>query len=192
MRLNRSTAASAAVVGLLLASGADAHVFGEHAGGFAAGAAHPFTGLDHLLAMIAIGMWSAQGDARSAWAVAVSFVAAMAAGSALALGGFALPHVEAGIAASVLVLGLIVALAVRLPLLAGVALSGAFALFHGYAHGAELPAMGSPFAYAVGFLLATAALIATGYAVGRTLNARLLRLAGLCVAAAGAAFLATA
>jgi len=192
MRLNRSTAASAAVVGLLLASGADAHVFGEHAGGFAAGAAHPFTGLDHLLAMIAIGMWSAQGDVRSAWAIAVSFVAAMAAGDALALGGFALPHVEAGIAASVLVLGLIVALAVRLPLLAGVALSGAFALFHGYVHGAELPAMGSPFAYAAGFLLATAALIATGHAVGRLLNVRRLRFAGLCVAAAGAAFLATA
>jgi urease accessory protein len=192
MRLNRSTAASAAVVALLLASGAEAHVFGEHAGGFAAGAAHPFTGLDHLLAMIAIGMWSAQGDVRPAWAIAVSFVAAMAAGSVLALGGFALPHVEAGIAASVLVLGLIVALAVRLPLLAGVALSGAFALVHGYAHGAELPAMGSPFAYAAGFLLATAALIATGCAVGRMLNVRLLRFSGLCVAAAGAAFLATA
>ena len=192
MRLNRSTAASAVVVGLLLASGADAHVFGEHAGGFATGTAHPFTGLDHLLAMIAIGMWAAQGDARSAWAVAVSFVAAMAAGSALALGGFALPHVEAGIAASVLVLGLVVALAVRLPLLAGVVLSGAFALVHGCAHGAELPAMGSPLAYAAGFLLATAALIATGYAVGRMLNVRPLRFAGLCVAAAGAAFLATA
>jgi urease accessory protein len=192
MKVNRSTAASAAVAGLLLASGAEAHVFGEHAGGFAAGVAHPFTGLDHLLAMIAVGMWAAQGGARSAWGVAPSFVAAMAAGSALALGGFALPHVEAGIASSVLVLGLFVALAVRLPLLAGVSLSGAFALFHGYAHGAELPAMVSPFTYAVGFLLATAALIAGGCAVGRMLNVRLLRFAGLCVAAAGAAFLATA
>ena len=192
MGLYRSTAASAAVVGLLLASGADAHVFGEHAGGIYAGTAHPFTGLDHLLATIAIGMWAAQGNVRSARAVAVSFVAAMAAGSVLALGGFALPHVEAGVAASVLVLGLFVALAVRLPLVAGVALSGAFALFHGYAHGAELPNMGSPFAYAVGFLLATALLTATGCTAGRMLNARLLRVAGLCVAAAGAAFLATA
>jgi urease accessory protein len=116
----------------------------------------------------------------------------MAAGSALAIGGVALPQAETGIAASVLALGLLVAMAVRLPLAAGVALSGAFALFHGYAHGMALPAMASPLAYALGFLLATAALIAAGYGAGTIVAVRPVRFAGLCVAAAGAALLAAA
>jgi urease accessory protein len=191
MRLNRSIAASVAVAGILVASGADAHVFGEHAGGFGVGFAHPFGGLDHVLAMIAIGVWAAQFGARTNWAMPLSFLAAMVAGGALAIADLPLPHVDAGIAASVLMLGLLIAIAIRLPVAVGALLSAAFALWHGYAHGAEMPAMISPAGYALGFLLATSALIGIGLVVGRTLGGRSVRLAGLGVAAAGAALLAT-
>ena len=189
MRLMLKSATALIAAGLLCASGADAHIVGEHAGGFAAGAAHPFLGLDHVLAMLAIGLWTAQAGARRSWAIPPSFLIAMAAGGALALSGFAMPHVEAGIAASVLILGLIVAAALRLPASAGAAVAGIFALLHGYAHGAELPIMVAPAAYAAGFLAATVVLIASGYAVGRLLGNRLVRIAGLCVAVTGAAML---
>ena len=191
MKQNRTLAAIVAVTGLLCASGAAAHGFGEHAHGFAAGIAHPFTGLDHLLAMLAVGLWAAQLDTRAARSVVVAFLVAMAAGSVLAVAGVPLPHVEFGIAASVLVLGLVIAVALRLPLSASVALSAAFALFHGYAHGAELPLMLAPAACAAGFLLATAALIGTGCIAGRMLAIRPVRMAGLCVAVTGVALLAT-
>ena len=190
MRLTLKSVATIAAIGLLSASGADAHVFGEHAGGFVAGAAHPFSGLDHVLAMVAVGLWAAQSGARAPWAIPLAFLAAMGAGSAVALAGFALPHVEAGIAASVLVLGLVVAAALRLPVSAGAAVAGMFAAFHGYAHGAEFPAMVAPVTYAAGFLIATAALIGAGYASGRRLGSRAVRFAGVCVAVTGAAMLA--
>ena len=110
-------------------------------------------------------------------------------GALIAIAGIPLPSVEPGVAASVLALGLLVAFAIRLPLAAGMTLAGVFALFHGHAHGTELPAMVSPWIYAAGFLVATAVLHASGIAAARVLDAKRLRIAGACVAVAGAAFL---
>jgi urease accessory protein len=113
----------------------------------------------------------------------------MGGGALIAIGGIPLPSVESGVAASVLALGLLVAFAIRLPLAAGMALTGAFAIFHGHAHATELPAMVSPWIYAGGFLAATGLLHVSGIAAARALDANRLRIAGACVALAGAAFL---
>lgn len=189
MRLQSSFATSTAVLGLLISSSAAAHHLND-SGAMLAGIAHPFLGLDHVLAMLAVGLWAAQIGGRALWAVPVSFVTMMGGGGLLAVAGIALPAVEAGIAASVLVLGLFVTFAVRLPLVAGAALTGAFALFHGHSHGAELPAMASPLAYAVGFLVATGLLHITGVVAGRALNMCRLQAAGACITIAGAALVA--
>ncbi|HLB79047.1 MAG TPA: HupE/UreJ family protein, partial [Dongiaceae bacterium] len=139
-------ALAVAVVAALLSvsSAALAHTFGAAGAGFTAGLMHPFGGLDHLLAMLAVGLWAAQQRGRAAWALSGAFVVAMAAGAALALAGVALPAVEAGLAASVLVVGLVVAAALRPSPAAAGALAGLFALWHGHAHGGELPMAASP------------------------------------------------
>jgi len=147
----------------------------------AAGFVHPFTGLDHLLAMLAVGLWAAQLGGRWIWAVPLAFVGSMALGGALGFAGVKLPLVEPTIAASVLVLGLLVALRVRLRW-SGLAVVGAFAVFHGIAHAAEMPAEASTLFYAVGFVLATALLHAAGVALGMLPRARW---AGVPVALAG-------
>lgn len=188
MNIRQQLGTVAALVAALASPWAIAHGVHESTGGFGAGLAHPFLGLDHVLAMLTVGLWAAQTGGRALWAVPATFMATMAAGSALALSGFALPEVEIVVALSVLTLGLLVAFAVRMPLPIGVALTGAFALFHGYAHGSELPALASPVTYAVGFLLATALLHVSGVASGLALDrvhVRRLRLAGACVSAAG-------
>ena len=187
MRPQSSVPTILAVVGLLLAQSVGAHVIGD-SGGWSSGFTHPFLGADHVLAMLAVGFWAAQTGGRAQWAVPAAFIVMMGGGGLLGILGFPLPAVEAGVAASVLALGLLVALAVRLPLAAGMALAGGFALFHGHSHGTELPAMASPFAYAGGFLLATALMLASGVVAGRALGAKFLRVAGVCVAVAGAAF----
>jgi len=189
MRLQSALATSAAVTGLLISSSAAAHHISD-TGAMLAGVAHPFLGLDHVLAMLAVGLWAAQIGGRALWAVPLAFVAMMGGGGLLAIAGIALPVVEAGIAASVLVLGLFVTLAVRLPLAAGMALTGTFALFHGHSHGVELPAMASPLAYAMGFLVATGLLHLMGVVAGRALNMRRLQVAGACITIAGAALVA--
>jgi urease accessory protein len=147
----------------------------------AAGFVHPFTGLDHLLAMLAVGLWAAQLGGRWTWAVPLAFVGSMALGGALGFTGLELPLVEPMIAASVLVLGLVVALRVRLRWSA-LALVGAFAVFHGIAHAAEMPREVSRLVYACGFVLATALLHAAGVALGMLPRARW---AGVPVALAG-------
>ena len=172
----------AALILLLLPGAALAHPSD------AAGFVHPFLGLDHLLAMLAVGVWAAQLGGRWVWAVPFAFVSAMAAGGALAFAGIALPIVEPAIAASVLVLGLVVALRVRLGASA-LPLAGLFALFHGAAHAAEIPADASPVVYAAGLLLATALLHAAGIALGMLPRSRV---AGIPVALAGAWLLAAA
>ena len=180
------------VIGLAavsLASAAQAHTLGAHGAGFAAGLAHPFTGLDHLLAMMAVGLWAAQLGGRARWAVPLAFLGAMAAGAGLALAGVALPLVEAGVASSVLALGLLIAFAARLPTAAGAILVGAFAVFHGHAHGNELPQAASEALYAMGFLLATGALHAVGLGSGALMHRGLkpvwLQAIGGGIAAAG-------
>lgn len=186
MRSRSVLLACVATAVMLVPCSAWAHILNE-GGGWAAGLAHPFHGADHLLAMLAVGFWAAQMGGRALLAVPLTFVALMGGGAVVATAGVPLPSVESGVAASVLALGLLVAFAIRLPLAAGMALTGAFAIFHGHAHGSELPAMASPWVYAAGFLLATGLLHATGIAAARILDAGRLRIAGACVALAGAA-----
>src|SRR5438552_13637461 len=124
-------------IALWLPSWAYAHVGPGGSSGFLRGFSHPLTGLDHIVAMVAVGLWAAQRGGRSIWLVPVTFVIVMALGGVLGAAGIALPWVERGIIASVLVLGVLIAAAVRLPLAAATLLVGLFALFHGHAHGAE-------------------------------------------------------
>jgi urease accessory protein len=161
--------------------------------GLIAGISHPVGGLDHLLAMLAVGLWAAQQQGAARWALPVTFVGTMLLGGLLGFEGLNLPALENGIAASVLALGLAVALAIRPPLFVAAAATAMFALFHGVAHGLELPEMSSPWAYAIGFVAATAALHAAGYGVVRLLPraaAPLVRIAGAASAAAGVWLLA--
>lgn len=161
---------------------------GHEHGGLAAGLMHPVSGFDHLLAMLSVGLWSAlsaKGDGWRLWSAPAAFVTAMLAGAAAGYAGLPLPLVETGIAASVVLLGLMVMTRVELPALAGAALVALFALFHGHAHGAE--AVGNIGAYMAGFALVTAALHVGGIALGRALMdaRRATTLAGGLIAAAG-------
>lgn len=142
-----------------------------HAGhGFADGLAHPLLGTDHVLAMLAVGLWAAQLGARAFWCVPLAFVVCTLLGSALALGGIQLPMVESGILASVVVLGLLVAVAARVPTLVAALGVGLFAILHGHAHAAGLTAGTAPVAYLVAFALATAFLQGIGLALGTCLS----------------------
>lgn len=176
---------------LLLPAAASAHPAHEAGGGLAAGLLHPLLGADHLLAMLAVGLWAAQLGGAARWRVPASFVALMAAGAGLAAAGIAPPQLEAGIAASLMVLGMLVAAAGRLPLWAAMSCAGSFAVFHGAAHAAELPPSAAPLAYALGFLAATALLHAAGIGLGAWSLQRwgmIARLAGAATATAGLAY----
>lgn len=194
----RSLAVLAAALGAaaLAPATAFAHTGAGHLGGFAAGVAHPLFGLDHLLAMVGVGLWAARlgraGRASALWAVPLAFLAAMVLGGVAAVAGLALPAAELGIAGSVVLLGLLVAASSRfsslVPTGAATALVAAFALFHGHAHGLEMPAAAHPLAYGGGFLAATAALHGLGVALGLAavrVELRVLRLAGAAMALAG-------
>lgn len=162
---------------------------GHDTSGMLAGIAHPVTGLDHLLAMLAVGLWAAQQKGALRRALPVTFVGTMLLGGLLGFEGLELPFMETGIAASVLALGLLVAVAVRPPVWLAVGLTALFAMAHGVAHGLELPELASPWGYAVGFVAATALLHAAGYALVRALPvaaAPLVRIAGAASAGAGA------
>src|SRR5258708_21754085 len=126
--------ALAFVVAVAAGSDAAAHTFGAHGAGFAQGIAHPLGGIDHLLAMVAVGLWAAQLGGRALWAVPAAFVAMMAVGGVAGMLGAALPLVEFGISGSLVVLGVLVALAARLPVAVSAVLVGLLALFHGHAH----------------------------------------------------------
>jgi urease accessory protein len=157
--------------------------------GFTSGMIHPMTGLDHILAMVAVGMWAAQLGGRRLWALPAAFLCLMSAGGLIGMAGFHFPMIEAGILASVLVLGLLIAGAVRLPMWSSLALVGLFAFCHGHAHGSELPAGASGLTYGVGFVLSTALLhlagIGLGLAVQKKLPAAAFRFAGATIAIAG-------
>ncbi|HEY8900985.1 MAG TPA: HupE/UreJ family protein [Chthoniobacterales bacterium] len=187
----KKTALPLATFAALLALPTVAHAHPGHglAQGFAPGFSHPLIGLDHQLAMVAIGLWAAQAGGRAMWAVPATFVGVMALGGALGMMQVPVPFIEPGIAASVLILGLLIAFAVRMPLAAAVPLVGLFAIFHGHAHGAEMPENASGAAYAVGFMLATAALhgvgIGLGMAIQRFTAAPVIRFAGAAIAVAG-------
>lgn len=134
--------------------------------GFMHGFLHPMTGLDHILAMVTVGILAYQIGGRALWMVPTAFVAVMAAGGLLGVAGVSFYFVEPGIAASVVVLGAIVALALKPPVAVAMALVALFAVFHGYAHGIEAPLDGSFAAYGAGFMVATALLHAAGIALG--------------------------
>lgn len=183
-------AAGVAVLGFLAAGGAEAHVFGAWGGGLGEGFSHPMGGLDHVLAMAAAGLWAARMGGRAVWALPAAFLSMMAAGGLFGGAGIPLPWVEAGVAASVVVLGAAAAWAPRWPVAAGLGLAGLFALYHGHAHGAEIPQTAAPALYAFGFLAATALLHGVGIALGQLaasslIGAKLLRGMGAAVAAAG-------
>jgi len=174
---------------LLVPSLAFAHGAHGEATGLVHGLLHPLGGLDHLLAMLAVGFWAAQMGGRAFWAVPATFVGVMILGGLLGFSGLPLPAVEQGITASVLVLGLLIGIALPMPLPYSMLLVGVFALFHGYAHGAEMPATLGAGAYVLGFALATAALHLLGMGLGRLLHAlhrpEMARVAGGAVALGG-------
>lgn len=167
--------------------------------GFVHGFMHPVTGLDHVLAMVTVGILAWQMGGRAIWLLPVSFVSLMAVGGALGMGGFDLPYVETGIALSVVVLGAAVAMGVKAPLAFAMGLVGMFAVFHGHAHGAEMPETAGGLSYGLGFMLGTALLhlagLGLGFAIGRlgeTSGQAWVRGAGAAISLAGVALLAGA
>lgn len=163
------------------------------AAGFLAGLAHPISGWDHILAMVAVGLWGAQLGQPAIWLLPVTFPMMMAVGGFLALIGVTLPGVEVGIAVSAVALGMVVAMEVRPRMTVAAVIVGMFAIFHGYAHGAELPPGQSGVTYSIGFVISTGLLHATGITIGlihrwRT-GAKVLRAAGAGIALAGVWFL---
>ena len=162
---------------------------GAETGGIGWGLAHPFTGLDHILAMLAVGLWAVQLGKRALWLLPLAFVSAMAAGAALGMNGVRLPFVEPAVLASVIGLGALVAFAARLPLGLSAAAVAVAALFHGQAHGSEIPAGAAGFQTVFGFIIATVLLHALGVAGGLGFQ----RIAQHCVIrAAGTAILSVA
>lgn len=164
--------------------------------GFASGFVHPLTGPDHLLAMVGVGIWASQLGKPGIWVVPVTFPLAMAVGAVLGMAGLPLPGVEVGVAASALAVGLMILLAARPPVWAASLLVGAFAIFHGYAHGAELPAAASPLVFGLGFVLATGLMHLTGITMGLAYplpwGSRVRRAVGAGIAAGGLYFLRVA
>jgi len=150
---------------------AAAHTGAGEVSGFSYGLMHPIGGLDHVLAMVAVGLLAYLLGGAALWGLPLAFMAAMAVGGALALGGLALPFVEAGIGLSVVVIGAMVALGKSTPGLLAAALTAIFAVFHGHAHGAEMPVTASGLSYGAGFILATALLHAGGILAGFGLGA---------------------
>jgi urease accessory protein len=182
------------VVCLLAPAAAWTHVGqGDISGGFAAGFLHPILGFDHVVAMVAVGMWGAQLGQPAIWVLPVTFPLVMAFGGVLGGLGVPIPGIEIGIAVSAIALGLMVAFAARPPLAIAAILVAVFAIFHGHAHGAELPESANAISYSVGFVVATGSLHALGILLGVmnrwVAGARTLRAGGAFVAACGAYFL---
>ena len=192
MRIGLRAGALALVATMMAPGAAHAHVGAGDAQGFMHGFAHPVGGIDHVLAMIAVGMFAAYLGGRALWLVPATFIAAMAVGGALGIAGVPVPYVELGIAASVIVLGLAIALQWSVQTTAAMGLVGFFAIFHGHAHGAEMPADAPGLVYALGFMMATAVLHLAGLAIGQA-GQRASRIAlqagGSAMALAGAAML---
>ncbi len=165
-----------------------AHLDPAEHGSFAAGFSHPLFGLDHILAMVAVGLWAAMQGGRALWLVPAAFVGTMALGFAAAIAGMPLPFVEPVILASVIFIGIAIALALPVPTSAVAAMVGFFAFFHGHAHGGELGGAGA-WEFAIGFVIATAALHAAGIGAGLALSRLsgkvLTRIAGAATALGG-------
>jgi|TARA_B100001094_G_scaffold220327_1_gene214381 urease accessory protein len=174
---------------MLLAPGGQAHVEAGGAGSVVAGFLHPVTGIDHVVAMVAVGLWGAVLGPPAIWLLPVAFPMVMAFGGLLGLLAVPLPGVETGIALSALVLGVLVMFQTRLPLVLTFLLVGLFALFHGFAHGVELPEGGDALLFSLSFVVATGLLHLVGIALGEVRRwawgQSLLKLAGAAIAAVG-------
>jgi urease accessory protein len=157
---------SAIAITLLIPSIATAHTGVGDPTGFWHGLAHPIGGLDHILAMVAVGLWAAQIGGKAIWIVPSVFVLSMSASSILGHLAVPLPGIEQGIIASDFILGLLILFAARLPLSISTAIVGILAIFHGYAHGAEMPSTASGLTYGIGFVIATAGLHLAGIVSG--------------------------
>ena len=170
---------------------AEAHT-GVAQHGFMSGLAHPFLGLDHLLAMLAVGIWAGKMGGKASWRIPLSFIAIMVISALLSQGLASMPLVENGIAVSLLLLGLFIVLAIKLPVVMGMIVVSLFAVFHGVAHGVELPVAASPLWYVSGFVLATALLHAAGLIAAASRNDKSLvfiRLCGALIATTGGVML---
>ena len=181
---------------VLIPTAASAHPGLAHTHDFVHGFVHPLGGLDHVLAMIAVGLLAVQLGGRALWHVPAAFILTMAAAGILAISGGGIPYIETGIALSVLVLGTVVALRIGMPVVIAVAMVAGFAIFHGYAHGIEMPAneIASGWLYGVGFIAATILLHGVGIAAGLLIarapqGVRIAQVAGGAMAIAGAALL---
>lgn len=173
-----------------------AHPGHDGAGGLVHGFVHPVTGIDHVLAMVAVGLLAAQYGGRALWLVPVSFLGAMAAAGAIGMAGIPVQIVEVGIGLSVVVLGLMIAFQIKPPTLMAMLVVGFFALFHGYAHGIETPNGLAGLSFAAGFLVATALLLGVGVGLGlllqrRTMSRRVIQAGGRAMVLVGIAVLAS-
>jgi urease accessory protein len=197
MIMGRAIPATLAAALVLVPTIALAHAGHGDTSGLMHGFAHPITGIDHVLAMVAVGVLAAQFSGPALWLIPLSFIGVMTVGGALGMAGILLPFSESGVALSVVVLGLAIAFPFRLQTPAAVALAGLFALFHGQVHGAEIPRAASGLYYTAGFIGATALLHATGIGLGlvfaatqtRKLANRVVRASGGGMALFGAAVL---
>ena len=194
--MKRAAVTTFAIFFIFAPAAALAHPGHDGAGGLVHGFFHPVTGIDHVLAMIAVGVLAAQYGGRALWLVPMSFLAAMAAGGAIGMAGIPVQIVEAGIGLSVVVLGLMIAFQIKPPTLVAMVVVGFFALFHGYAHGSEMPDRPAGLSFAAGFLVATATLLGAGVGLGLllqrgTLSRRLIQAGGGAMSLVGIAVLAS-
>lgn len=182
------------LLGLIGSGTVMAHTGTHSGGGWAAGLAHPFMGLDHLLAMVAVGVWAMQLGGRSVLCLPAIFISTMAAGAVGGAYGIAIPQVESVVALSVLALGMAVALSIKARWEIAAGTVALFAVFHGHAHGAEMPAFAAPWLYFFGFAVATAALHALGAAAALASRARpgFIRAGGAAIGVAGTGLLLVA
>ena len=184
--MNRSFLA-ALMLSILAAGPALAHTGAGSVSGFAAGFGHPIGGLDHILAMVAVGVLAAQMGGRALWLVPAAFVVMMIVGGLAAVSGIALPMVEIGIVGSVVVLGAVIAFGRKMPVALAMVVVGAMAVFHGHAHGTEMPVSASGLEYGLGFALATALLHAAGIGAALTAAQANAKIAPLALRASGGA-----
>ena len=182
-----------AIGGLMMPAIVSAHASGGEAAGLLSGLQHPASGLDHVAAMFAVGLWGAQLGAPALWVLPVTFPVVMAVGGMLGLMGLTLPGVELAIALSAILLGAMVTFRWRASMLAATLLVGIFAIFHGHAHGTELPTGANAMLYSVGFVIGTGLIHAAGISVGLLQRWRIggaaIRVAGLLIALAGVGYL---
>lgn len=174
---------------LVLPSLLFAHTGAGHTSGFWVGFGHPVSGLDHMLAMLAVGIWATQMSDKAVWAVPLTFVGVMLVGAVLGISGVKIPFVEQGILMSVFVFGILIIVVARFPLIASAFIVGLFAMFHGHAHGEEIPAAVTGISYGVGFTLSTILLHSAGIGIGtlfkKAKRVKLVRCAGVTIVLLG-------